>query len=120
MEFKGMDLEKHGESAYPAAAWVESQYGSGGAKEGGALPANMSGNKGASMSLSGQVNIMSKVESRICPAMTSIIPCQVKEDSSGEAYNNPFEMVPTTGKLFKQMSQTFLAGAGSGQPGKAP
>ena len=55
MEFKGMDLEKHGESAYPAAAWVETQYGSGGAKDGGALPANMSSNKGASMSLSGQV-----------------------------------------------------------------
>ena len=26
MEFKGMDMLKHGESAYPADAWVESQY----------------------------------------------------------------------------------------------
>ena len=25
-EFKGMDLLKHGESAYPADAWVEQQY----------------------------------------------------------------------------------------------
>ena len=25
-EFKGMDLLKHGESAYPADAWVEAQY----------------------------------------------------------------------------------------------
>ena len=25
-EFKGMDLLKHGESAYPADAWVELQY----------------------------------------------------------------------------------------------
>merc|ERR1712107_794970 len=26
MEFKGMDLVKHGEAAYPAGAWVEYQY----------------------------------------------------------------------------------------------
>ena len=26
MEFKGMDLVHHGESAYPADAWVEQQY----------------------------------------------------------------------------------------------
>jgi len=26
MEFKGMDQLKHGEAAYPAEAWVESQY----------------------------------------------------------------------------------------------
>ena len=25
-EFKGMDMIKHGESAYPADAWVETQY----------------------------------------------------------------------------------------------
>ena len=33
----------------------------------------------------------------------------IKEDKSGAAFNNPFEMVPTTGKLFKQMSSTFLS-----------
>ena len=33
----------------------------------------------------------------------------IKEDKSGAAFNNPFEMVPTTGKLIKQMSSTFLS-----------
>ena len=33
----------------------------------------------------------------------------IKADQNGEAFNNPFEMVPTTGKLFKQMSSTFLS-----------
>jgi hypothetical protein len=33
----------------------------------------------------------------------------IKADYSGEAYNNPFEMVPTAGKLFQQMSSTFLS-----------
>ena len=33
----------------------------------------------------------------------------IKEEKSGAAFNNPFEMVPTTGKLFKQMSSTFLS-----------
>merc|ERR1719233_2308912 len=41
-EFKGMDLIKHGESAYPAGAWVEYQYAKG-ANNGTAhgMPANM-------------------------------------------------------------------------------
>ena len=38
----------------------------------------------------------------------------VKEDKSGESYNNPFEMVPTTGKLFSQMSSTFLSVTANG------
>ena len=33
----------------------------------------------------------------------------IKEDKTGAAFNNPFEMVPTTGQLFKQMSSTFLS-----------
>jgi len=87
-EFKGMDLIKHGESAYPAGAWVEYQYAKG-ANNGAnnSVPANMtSGGLGSSITMSG-----------------------MKEDKSGESYNNPFEMVPTTGKLFKQMSSTFLS-----------
>merc|ERR1712156_493989 len=39
VEFKGMDIVKHGESAYPAQAWVEFQY-SKGAKAGGKGPTN--------------------------------------------------------------------------------
>jgi len=49
-EADGMDLIKHGESAYPAAAWVESQYAHGapGVQDlngSNCLPANMSGCK---------------------------------------------------------------------------
>ena len=33
----------------------------------------------------------------------------IKENKNGEAFNNPFEMVPTTGKMIKQMSSTFLS-----------
>ena len=40
---------------------------------------------------------------------SSVTMSGVKEDQTGESYNNPFEMVPTTGKLFKQMSSTFLS-----------
>jgi len=90
-EFKGMDLIKHGESAYPAAAWVEYQYQKGGAAENGSNqgPVNMSANGlGATVTMKG-----------------------IKKDTTGggEAFNNPFEMVPTTGTLFKQMSSTFLS-----------
>ena len=69
-------------------AWVEYQYAKG-ANNGTAhgMPANMtSGGLGSSVTMSG-----------------------VKEDKTGESYNNPFEMVPTTGQLFKQMSSTFLS-----------
>merc|ERR1712130_287351 len=34
-----------------------------------------------------------------------------KTNIDGEVYNNPFEMVPATGKLMKQMSSTFMMGA---------
>eukprot|EP00090_Calanus_glacialis_P008846 TRINITY_DN1716_c0_g1_i2.p1 TRINITY_DN1716_c0_g1~~TRINITY_DN1716_c0_g1_i2.p1 ORF type:complete len:555 (-),score=145.72 TRINITY_DN1716_c0_g1_i2:254-1918(-) len=88
-EFKGMDLIKHGESAYPAAAWVEYQYAKSGQAQNGtdSVPVNMSSDGlGATVTMSG-----------------------IKEDKTGAAFNNPFEMVPTTGQLFKQMSSTFLS-----------
>ncbi len=69
-EFRGCDLVKHGESAYPAESWVELQYGEEKRKnavEGGAAgPKNMSG-------------------------------------SGSAVSNDAFEMVPTSGKLFKQV-----------------
>eukprot|EP00092_Neocalanus_flemingeri_P000649 GFUD01000691.1.p1 GENE.GFUD01000691.1~~GFUD01000691.1.p1 ORF type:complete len:547 (+),score=127.70 GFUD01000691.1:58-1698(+) len=99
-ELKGMDLIKHGESAYPAAAWVEYQYSKGAPgtqdhNRNNAVPANMSGHGlGATITMSG-----------------------IKEDQGGEAFNNPFEMVPTTGKMFKQMSSTFLSVTASQEGG---
>lgn len=98
-EFKGMDVIKHGESAYPAAAWVEYQYAKGGKdNKNGDVPVNMSSNGlGSSMTMAG-----------------------IKEDKSGESYNNPFEMVPTTGMLFKQMSKTFVSVTASDETSKDP
>eukprot|EP00092_Neocalanus_flemingeri_P006301 GFUD01006778.1.p1 GENE.GFUD01006778.1~~GFUD01006778.1.p1 ORF type:complete len:571 (-),score=137.61 GFUD01006778.1:85-1797(-) len=90
-EFKGMDLIKHGESAYPAAAWVEYQYSKDypAAQDmncSGALPAVMSGHNHAVITTSG-----------------------VTEDKSREAFNNPMEMVPTTEKMVKPVSSIFMS-----------
>ena len=72
-------------------AWVEYQYSKGVASaqdQNGsiALPANMSGRLGATNNKSG-----------------------IKENKNCEAYNNPFEMVPTVDEMIKQMSSTFLS-----------
>merc|ERR1719266_1146281 len=88
-EFKGMDLIKHGESAYPADAWVEYQYARKKDSESG-LPANMGGNMGAKVDMSG------KVETK---------------DENSKDYNNPFEMMPMAGMLFRQTSQAFIGAA---------
>lgn len=82
MEFKGMDLVKHGEAAYPAAAWVEYQYSKKESENTTGGPPVMQGTKlGGEMTMDG---------------------CKTNID--GEAYNNPFEMVPTGGKLMRGMS----------------
>merc|ERR1719341_2983193 len=101
MEFKGMDLVKHGEAAYPAGAWVEYQYNKTEKGKEGEATTNpcMSGGGviAGTMTMDG-----------------------AKTNIDGEVYNNPFEMVPTTGKLMKQMSSTFLsatAGAMQSQNG---
>ena len=106
MEFKGMDLVKHGEAAYPAGAWVEYQYNKTEKGKDGEATTNpcMSGGGviAGTMTMDG-----------------------AKTNIDGEVYNNPFEMVrkdinlilshsthtqvPTTGKLMKQMSSTFLS-----------
>merc|ERR1719499_2857575 len=97
MEFKGMDLVKHGEAAYPAGAWVEYQYNKtdkSKAKEGEATTNPCMSGGGV-----------------IAGTMTMD---GAKTNIDGEVYNNPFEMVPTTGKLMKQMSATFLSATAAG------
>ena len=42
-EYSGNDIPKHGESAYPADAWVEMQYNKNIKEGGSALPPIMSG-----------------------------------------------------------------------------
>ena len=54
------------------------------------LPANMVGNMGAHVSMSG------KVEAK---------------DENSKDYNNPFEMMPMAGMLFRQTSQAFIGAA---------
>jgi len=91
-------LIKHGESAYPADAWVEYQYSNRKTSQGG-LPANMGGNIGAEMSASGKIE---------------------KKDENSKDYNNPFEMMPMAGMLFRQTSSAFIGAANiSNNPGKS-
>jgi len=78
MEFQGVDIIKHGEAAYPAAAWEEVQYGSN-ANAGMGLPVHMRGGNRTATSAK----------------------------KADDAYNNPFEMMPATGKLFSGMTTAF-------------
>jgi hypothetical protein len=85
-EFKGNDLVKHGESAYPVDAWVELQY-----------------EKKSS-------TIGRKISTNVAPMMQG----SSTRGNDNKGYNNAFEMVPTTGKLFKEMSKNF--GGFDGEP----
>ena len=74
-EFKGNDVVKHGESAYPVDAWVEMQY-----------------------------------EKRAKKASANVAPMMQGSSTRGKdnkGYNDAFEMVPTTGKLFKELSKNY-------------
>ena len=63
------------------------------------LPANMVGNMGAHVSMSG------KVEAK---------------DENSKDYNNPFEMMPMAGMLFKQTSSAFIGAANvTNNPGRS-
>ena len=77
-EFKGNDLVKHGESAYPVDAWVELQY-----------------EKKSSSARKPSVNVAPMMQGASGRG----------KDNAG--YNNAFEMVPTTGKLFRGLSKNF-------------
>ena len=75
-EFRGNDMAKHGESAYPADAWVEMQY-----------------NKRSDSAV--KLDTMA-----INPVMSGTSGSE-NETIKGAKYNNAFEMVPTGGKLFQ-------------------
>ena len=83
-EFKGNDLVKHGESAYPVDAWVELQY-----------------------------------EKRSKKNSLSVAPHMQGAGSRGrenKGYNDAFEMVPTTGKLFQELSKNYAGFQGENVP----
>jgi len=75
-EFKGNDLVKHGESAYPVDAWVELQY----------------------------EKKSRKISTNAAPMMQGAST----RGKDNKGYNDAFEMVPTTGKLFHSMSKNFM------------
>ena len=80
-EFKGNDLVKHGESAYPVDAWVELQY-----------------EKKSRKNTNNAAPMMQGAASR-------------GKDNKG--YNDAFEMVPASGKLFRQISKNFTGFEGN-------
>ena len=74
-EFKGNDLVKHGESAYPVDAWVELQY----------------------------EKKSRKISNNAAPMMQGA----AARGKDNKGYNDAFEMVPTSGKLFHSLSKNF-------------
>jgi len=72
VEFKGMDIVKHGESAYPAQAWVEFQYNKG-AAGGGKGPTN------PVMAGSAEITGITTMDGN-------------KKNIDGEVFNNPFQL----------------------------
>ena len=96
----GMDMLKHGESAYPADAWVEQQYMKEDSLE---LP--------AAPSIDSDISSANNINSR----KTSVYSLQSKDGlppnmkySRSASYNNPQEMFPSQSKLMTGMTQ--LAG----------
>ena len=96
----GMDMLKHGESAYPADAWVEQQYMKEDSLE---LP--------AASSIDSDISSANNINSR----KTSVYSLQSKDGlppnmkySRSASYNNPQEMCPSQSKLMTGMTQ--LAG----------
>jgi len=83
-EFKGNDLIKHGEAAYPRDAWVEMQYQMKNA------PPKASGDKDPEGDLPPHMQASSNVQEE-------------------KAYNNAFEMMPAFGMLHKA-SSGFMSG----------
>ena len=92
MEFKGMDLVKHGEAAYPAGAWKEYQYNKTEKAPEGEATTNpvMSGGGviAGTMTMDG-----------------------AKTNIDGEVYNNPFEMVRKGSNSFDFVSIHTHTGA---------
>jgi len=110
MEFSGMDILKHGESAYPADAWVEQQY----MKE-EINNVQIPGTPNLPRQDSTDTNItsvgareeVSRKTSTLSLSSKNGLPPHMKYSRSA-SYNNPHEMFPSESKLFTGMTQ--LAG----------
>merc|ERR1719429_912476 len=93
VEFKGMDIVKHGESAYPAQAWVEFQYNKG-AKAGGKGPTNPV--MGANAEITGVTTIDGD-----------------KKNIDGEVFNNPFQLPATRNGGVENRGMSMESNGGS-------
>jgi len=80
-EFRGCDVVKHGEPAYPVNAWAELQYD------------------------------QKKKSNANAPMFKGTMDAG---KDGGAHYNDAFQMVPTSGKLFKQLSRNFDGFQGAG------
>ena len=102
-----MDILKHGESAYPADAWVEQQY----MKEEIQIPGTprmpRQDSTDTNITSVGSREEVSRKTSTISLSSKNGLPPHMKYSRSA-SYNNPHEMFPSESKLFTGMTQ--LAG----------
>ena len=102
-----MDILKHGESAYPADAWVEQQY----MKEEIQIPGTprmpRQDSTDTNITSVGAREEVSRKTSTLSVSTKNGLPPQMKYSRSA-SYNNPHEMFPSESKLFTGMTQ--LAG----------
>jgi Amt family ammonium transporter len=90
-EFKGMDLMKHGESAYPADAWVEAQY----MKEDAVMSDQLTPD--------GEIEPASKKNGGSNSQSRDGLPPNMRF-SRAASYNDPHQMFPSASKLFSGMT----------------
>ena len=102
-----MDIPKHGESAYPADAWVEQQYMQEEIQIPGTpnLPRQDSAN--TNITSFGAREEVSRKTSTLSVSSKNGLPPHMSFSRSA-SYNNPHEMFPSESKLFTGMTQ--LAG----------
>merc|ERR1712008_94586 len=107
-EFKGMDMLKHGESAYPADAWVEQQYMKEDALAGG--DDDDDGATGNGTSNGAKREGGGKSKDGLPPNMRF---------SRAASYNNPHEMFPAASKMFAGMNAAAGGVTKSGKTSRA-
>merc|ERR1712008_329034 len=122
-EFKGMDMLKHGESAYPADAWVEQQYMKEDALAGGDDDDDGATGNGTSNGVT-ELGVHS----------VHLHPQGAKKKGGGKSkdglppnmrfsraasYNNPHEMFPAASKMFAGMNAAAGGVTKSGKTSRA-
>ena len=102
-----MDILKHGESAYPADAWVEQQYMKEEIRIPGTPEMPRQNSTDTNITSVGAREEVSRKTSTLSVSTKNGLPPHMKYSRSA-SYNNPHEMFPSESKLFTGMTQ--LAG----------